>query len=168
MIDVSSTSHDTTSAIFESRSMENEMAKKIQLKTAKTKTSVTGFLNGIADESLRRDCKELLRIFKKATGLKPVMWGDSIIGFGEYTYYRSNGDEGRFLACGFSPRKSGPTLYIMPGYNNYETLLKNLGPHKLGKSCLYLKSLEQNNTNIIATLIKHSMRELKKNYETTY
>ena len=116
------------------------MAKKIQLKTAKNKSSVSAFLNSIEDDKLRKDCKTLLKIFKNATGLKAQMWGNSIIGFGEYTYHRSNGDEGRFMACGFSPRKSGPTLYIMPGYKDYGKILAKLGPHKLGKSCLYLSS----------------------------
>ncbi|NRA47273.1 MAG: DUF1801 domain-containing protein [Oligoflexales bacterium] len=112
------------------------MAKKIQLKTSKNNMSVSSFLNSIEDEQLRKDYKSLLKVFKNATGLKAKMWGTSIIGFGEYTYHRSNGDEGQFMACGFSPRKSGPTLYIMPGYQDYEKLLIKLGPHKLGKSCL--------------------------------
>ena len=109
-----------------------------------------------------------MKVFKEATGMKPKMWGESIIGFGEYTYFRSNGDEGQFMACGFSPRKSGPTLYIMPGYSDYKALLKKLGPHKLGKSCLYLKSLDDIDTKIVARLIKIGLKDLKKKYKTNY
>lgn len=109
-----------------------------------------------------------MKVFKDATGLKPKMWGDSIIGFGEYTYYRSNGAEGQFMACGFSPRKSGPTLYIMPGYTDYGTILEKLGPHKLGKSCLYLKSLENIDLIVITKLIKMGLKDLKKNHKTNY
>ena len=68
------------------------MAKKIKIKTEKTNASPTAFLNTIKDKQLKKDCKILLKLFKKTTGLKPTMWGHSIIGFGEYTYYRSNGD----------------------------------------------------------------------------
>ena len=141
------------------------MAKKIKIKTSKTNASPMAFLNTIKDEQLKKDCKILLKLFKETTGLKPTMWGSSIIGFGEYTYYRSNGDEGQFMATGFSPRKSGPTLYIMPGYQNYSAYLKKLGPHKLGKSCLYIKNLEGINLKIIAKLIKMGLADLKKKYK---
>ena len=96
------------------------------------------------------------------------MWGNSIIGFGEYTYYRSNGDVGHFMATGFSPRKSGPTLYILPGYKDYSEMLSRLGKHKLGKSCLYLKRLDDIDSKVLATLIKQGMADLKASHETNY
>ncbi len=144
------------------------MAKKIQLKTAKNKTSVTAFINEISDEKLKKESKKLLKLFKEITGLKPKMWGTSIIGFGEYTYYRANGAEGQFMATGFSPRKSGPTLYIMPGYQNYKPILKELGPHKLGKSCLYLKKLEDIDLKVLSKLIKTGLKDLKKSHKTSF
>ncbi len=144
------------------------MAKKVKLKTAKSKESVSAFVNGIEDEQLKKDCKILLKLFKDTTGLKPKMWGSSIIGFGEYTYYRSNGDEGQFMATGFSPRKSGPTLYIMPGYSNYKALLPKIGPHKLGKSCLYLKNLDDVDLSVIKKLITRGLKDLSKKHETTF
>ena len=144
------------------------MPKKIQLKTAKNKLSVASFLNGVDNEQLRKDCKKLLKLFRDTTGMKPKMWGTTIVGFGEYTYYRSNGDEGQFMATGFSPRKSGPTLYIMPGYNQSKPLLKKLGPHKLGKSCLYLKSLEGIDLKVLEQIIRKGLKELKKNHESDY
>lgn len=144
------------------------MAKKVKIKTTKNSASVSKFLNSIEDDQLRKDSKALLKLFKETTKMKPKMWGPSIIGFGEYTYHRSNGDEGLFMATGFSPRKSGPTLYIMPGYKEYKPLLKDLGPHKLGKSCLYLKNLEDVNLKIISKLIKAGMKDLKKKHATNY
>ena len=144
------------------------MAKKVKLKTSKNSKSVSAFLNDIEDERLRKDCKELLKVFKSTTGLKAKMWGDSIVGFGEYTYYRSNGDEGQFMAIGFSLRKSGPTIYLMPGYANYASILKKLGPHKLGKSCIYLKSLEGINIAVLQQLITKGLSDLKKDHATSY
>ncbi|SME94931.1 DUF1801 domain-containing protein [Pseudobacteriovorax antillogorgiicola] len=144
------------------------MAKKIKLKTSKTNASPNAFLNSISDERLRKDSKTLLKLFKDATDMKPKMWGHSIIGFGEYTYHRSNGDEGQFMACGFSPRKSGPTLYIMPGYTDYSSLLEKLGPHRLGKSCLYLKSLDGIDLKVVTKLIQVGLKDLKKKYETNF
>ena len=34
------------------------------------------------------------------------------------------------------------TVYVMPGFDRYEQLLAELGPHSTGKSCLYLKRLD--------------------------
>ena len=144
------------------------MPKKIKLKTSKNNQSPTAFLNSIEDERLKKDCKILMKVFREATGLRPKMWGSSIIGFGEYTYFRSNGDEGQFLATGFSPRKSGPTIYIMPGYSDYSSELKKLGPYKLGKSCLYLKSLEGINLKTLSRIIKRSLKDLKKDHNTNF
>ena len=144
------------------------MAKKIELKTKKNTGSVSAFLNGIENDQLRKDSKALLKLFRETTGLKPKMWGNSIVGFGEYTYYRANGDVGQFMATGFSLRKSGPTLYIMPGYQNYETILKSLGPHKLGKSCLYLKNLENIDLDVVKKLILSGLEDLKKSHETNF
>lgn len=144
------------------------MAKKIKLKTSPTKATPSSFLKSIEKEQLRKDCQVLLKLFKEVTDMKPKMWGESIIGFGEYKYYRSNGHEGKYMACGFSPRKSGPTIYIMPGYFDYKDDLDKLGPHKLGKSCLYLKSLEGIDLKVLARLIKRGLKDLKKNHETSY
>ena len=92
------------------------------------------------------------------------MWGGSMVGYGEYDYTRSNGDYGSYFATGFSIRKSGPTLYIMPGYTDYGDLMKKLGPHKLGKSCLYLKSLDGIDMKVVARLIKAGLKDLKKSH----
>ena len=135
-----------------------------QNKTTATKQSVSAFLNKIEDPALRRESKELLKIFKEVTGAKPVLWGSSIIGFGSYHYTYDSGREGDSPATGFSARKIGLTIYLMPGYQDYSDILKNLGPHKLGKSCLYLKSLEDIDRNVLKKLIKAGLRDLKKLY----
>jgi len=143
------------------------MPKKIQLKTSKNTASVSAFLNSIENAQLRKDSKILLALFKDVTGVKPKMWGVSIIGFGEFIYKRSNGDEGVFMATGFSPHKSGPTLYIMPGYTDFSDLMQKIGPHTLGKSCLYLKNLEGINLSIIKKLITAGLKDLKKTHTVT-
>lgn len=140
------------------------MPKKINLKTSQNDNSVSDYINSSPKE-MQKDAKVLLKLFKEVTGAKPKMWGASIVGFGEYTYHRKNGDEGQFMATGFSIRKSGPTLYIMPGYQDYSKLLEKLGPHKLGKSCLYLKNLEGIDLAIIKKLIKAGLKDLKSTHQ---
>lgn len=141
------------------------MAKKIKLKTGKNDLSVSAYLNSIESAQDRRDAKALAKVFKQVTGSKPKMWGATMVGYGEYTYHRSNGDEGEYLASGFSMRKSGPVLYIIPGYQDYSAMLEKLGPHKLGKSCLYLKSLQDIDLEIVGKLIRVGIKDLKKNYD---
>lgn len=139
------------------------MAKN-ELKTKKNTGSVKGYIESVDDEALRQDGKELVKLFRHVTGKQPEMWGTSIIGFGEYQYTYASGREGVFLATGFSLRKSGPTIYIMPGYNDYAALLKKLGPHKLGKSCLYIKRLSDIDLEVLKKIIKKGLADLKKQY----
>lgn len=140
------------------------MAKKIQLKTAKNKASVTAFINGILDPEKKKDAKVVLQLMKDITKEKPIMWGDTIVGFGTYEYARANGDVGEFFRMGFSPRKQALTLYIMPGYSNYSELLQKLGPHKIGKSCLYLKNLKNIHVPTLKKLLKLGYADMNKAY----
>lgn len=103
------------------------------LKTKKTAVTVKSYLDSLSTEQ-RKQARALMHAFKDVAGARPKMWGKTIVGYGEYHYTYDSGREGDFLATGFSIRKSGPTVYIMPGYNDYSSLLKKLGPHSLGKA----------------------------------
>ncbi len=87
---------------------------------------------------------------REITGNRAKMWGDSIVGFGKYHYKYKSGCEGDWFITGFSPCKQNLTVYIMPGFSKYQSLLKKLGKHKTSVSCLYLKSL----TDIDQTVLK--------------
>jgi hypothetical protein len=127
----------------------------------KTNTaSVEKFLNGIADEQRRQDSFQLLEIMKAATRAEPAMWGTSIVGFGRYQYKYQSGTKGEWFLVGFSPRKQDLTLYIMSGLERYDTLLKKLGKHKTGKSCLYIKKLGDVDLSTLKQLIKRSLADL--------
>ncbi len=140
--------------------------KKNENKTKVTKQSVTGFIAELPDAAERAEAKQLVRIFKEATGMKPLMWGN-MVGFGSYHYKYDTGREGDSLAAGFAMRTSGPTIYLMPGYQDYGALLDKLGPHKLGKSCLYLKRLSDVNEAVLKKLIKQGLKDLAKLYPVT-
>lgn len=141
------------------------MPKEVKLKTKKNTGGASQFINSIEDAEKRSDAKKVLVLMKQVTKKPAVMWGDSIVGFGSYTYYRSNGDEGTFLATGFSPRKQALTIYIMPGYKDYSQLLKKLGPHTTGASCLCIKHLKDVDLKILGTLIKKGLEDLKKTHK---
>lgn len=131
-------------------------------KTQPTQQTPASYLTSLS-ASEQKQAKKLLNIFKEATGMKPVMWGN-MIGFGSYHYKYDSGREGDMFATGFAIRKSGPTIYIMPGYEDYADMLKNIGPHKLGKSCLYVKNLEKIDLKVLQKLIKAGLKDLQKKY----
>lgn len=137
---------------------------KVTLKTQKNKKSVSAFLGAIADPQKRKDAKAICKLIGAVTGEKPRMWGSSIVGFGEYHYKYATGREGDWMITGFSPRKQNLTIYIMPGYADYSSLLKTLGPHKLGKSCLYIKRLDDIHIPTLKKLIQRGYRDMKKKY----
>jgi hypothetical protein len=129
-------------------------------KTKPNTASVEKFLNGIADEQRRQDSFQLLEIMKAATRAEPAMWGTSIVGFGRYQYKYQSGTKGEWFLVGFSPRKQDLSLYIMSGLEHYDTLLKKLGKHKTGKSCLYIKKLDDVDLSTLKQLIKRSLPDL--------
>jgi hypothetical protein len=137
-----------------------------KLKTSKNNSSVSGFLNSVEDRTRRKDAKAMLSLMADITGEKPAMWGDSIVGFGNYHYRSTSGREGDFLITGFSPRVQSLTLYIMPGYSlsSYQELLAKLGPHSTGKSCLYIKKLDDIHLPTLKKLITRGYRDMKKRY----
>ena len=133
-------------------------------KTKETKQSVTAFLNGIEDPNKRKDAKLIAKIMRTVSGERAKMWGPAIVGYGNYHYTYASGREGNFMRMGFSPRKQNMVVYIMPGFSGSNALLKKLGKHKIGKSCLYLNKLENIDIDVLTTLIQKSYAEMNKKY----
>ena len=135
-------------------------------KTKPTRASVATFINGIEDRQKRRDVKKVAAMMRSATGSRARMWGANIVGFGEYHYKYASGREGDFLITGFSPRKQALTVYVIPGFKHFESLMSKLGKYKTGKSCLYIKRLSDVDENVLEQLIVRSVRYMRRNYET--
>lgn len=126
------------------------------LKTTPNQQDVHAFLAAIEDEHKRQDCYALLELMRTATGEEPRMWGDSIVGFGSYHYKYASGREGDWFLTGFAPRKQALTLYIMAGFDAYDELMSQLGKHKIGKSCLYIKRLADVDEDVLRMLVTQS------------
>ncbi|MCH4889938.1 DUF1801 domain-containing protein [Acidaminobacter sp. JC074] len=135
-----------------------------ELKTKINDKNVLEFLNNVDNKRRKEDSLVVLEIMSRLTKEEAKMWGDSIIGFGTYKYSNSTGKEFEWMKIGFSPRKQSLTLYIMNGYDHYEDLLKRLGKHKLGKSCLYINKLDDIDLSVLEELISHSFEYVTKNY----
>jgi len=136
-----------------------------ELKTKLNKASVEKFLNSVKDNQKREDSFKILEIMKKITKEEPKMWGPSIVGFGSYHYKYASGHEGDMCIAGFSPRKESLTIYILPGFDKYDSLMKKLGKYKTGKSCLYIKKLEDVDTKILEKFILSSFNYMKEKYK---
>jgi len=133
-----------------------------ELKTKRNQGNVQAFLNSVPDEKKRQDSFTILEMIKQVTGMDPEMWGDSIVGFGQYHYKYESGREGNWFLTGFSPRKQNLTLYIMSGFDGYDQLLEKLGKHTTGKSCLYVKKIEDIDQKILRELIKRSVKHMQE------
>jgi len=131
------------------------------VKTQKTTASVKDFLDGVP-ANRREDCKALAKLMREITGKRPAMWGTSIVGFGSYHYRYASGREGDWPLAAFSPRKQDLTVYIMAGFDRFQTLMSKLGKHRTGKSCLYLKSLDDVHLPTLKELIKRSAAHVEK------
>lgn len=132
------------------------------LKTKRNDASVEEFLNGIENEKKRADSFAILELMREVTGAEAQMWGTSIIGFGSYHYKYASGQEGDWMLVGFSPRKQNLTLYIMPGFEQYEELLAKLGKHKTGKACLYINKLADVDQGILKELVQQSVDHMQQ------
>ncbi len=135
-----------------------------ELKTQPNDQSVEDFIDQVEPEWKRDDARELLKLITEIFGEKPVMWGDSIVGFGNYHYKYKSGREGDWFLAGFSPRKASTTIYMMGGFEGQEDDLKKIGKHKASVGCLYIKKLSDINIEILKKMTKRSIETLKKRY----
>lgn len=127
------------------------------MKTRPTGHAVEAFLESIVDARQREDCRAVAALMREVTGEEPQMWGESIVGFGAYHYRYASGREGDWFRTGFSPRKQSLTIYLTDGFEQHGELLQRLGKHKLGKSCLYIKRLDDVDIAVLRELVARSI-----------
>ena len=138
-------------------------------KTKPTDASVADFINAVENKRRREDALVLADLFKQTSGYDPVMWGESIIGYGQYRYKYKSGREGEWMLTGFSPRKAHQVIYLMgcyvdDGFDEQELLFSKLGKHKMGASCLYINKLSDIDISILEELIKRSCALMRDKY----
>lgn len=135
------------------------------LKTQPGQSSAKQFVENVEHPRRRADGLALLQLFNSVTGAKPVLWGDSLIGYGHYDYTYRSGHSGSWFITGFSPRKQHLVVYLLSGFDGLEDDLNRLGKHRLGKCCVYLNKLEDVDRDVLAALIKKSVSKTLKRYD---
>ena len=134
---------------------------KAKNKTTQNEQSVDDFLASLKDSDQRKESLQLIKMLEEITGHPAKMWGNSIIGFDKYKYIYASGREGEHLKIGFSPRKGKLSIYLMTGAQNHKDDLDRMGPYKTGKSCLYIKSLEEIDVSVLEKVCRQSYARMK-------
>lgn len=133
-----------------------------ELKTKVNEQNVHDYLQTVTDETKRKDCQTISKLMQEITNVNPKMWGDAIVGFGEYEYSYSTGRTGTWFMMGFAPRKANISLYIMGcSGEKKEELLSRLGKHKSGKGCVYINKLADINFDVLKEMCVVSYQSLK-------
>lgn len=139
--------------------MAEKKSKLVEIKTKPTGMDVALFIDNIGEEQKRKDCLILLEMMKHATGEEPVLWSNSIIGFGTMRYKSPNtGREVDWLKIGFSPRKANLSLNLSLKIAEHNGLLDKLGKHKRGVGCLYINKLEDINLDVLKEIVVSSVK----------
>lgn len=140
--------------------MAEKKSKPAVIKSKPTTASVEDFINRIDNEQKRKDSFMLLEIMKKATGEEPILWSNSIVGFGIKRYKSpATGREVDWLLIGFSPRKTNLSLYLMMNLKENSAALKKLGKHKAGVGCIYINKLEDIDLKVLKEMINTSLKQ---------
>ena len=138
-----------------------------ETKTRPTEMTVEAFIAGVDDPQKRADSQVLIDMMSRLTGERPRMWGSSIVGFGSYHYKYASGHEGDACITGFSPRKAEFSIYLSGAADiadERDALLQQLGKHRIGKGCLYVKRLEGLDMAVLEQLVRQSIEQVKATY----
>jgi len=122
-----------------------------------TNEDVEEFISRVKNPAGQEDARTLCRLMSDLTGEPAVMWGKSIVGFGTHHYRYESGREGDSPLAAFSPRATQLVIYLIGDFaERHARLLSQLGPHTTGKSCLYLKRLDDVDLDVLRQLIHRS------------
>lgn len=133
-------------------------------KTFYNEKSVDDFIQEIPDTQKREDSIQLIQLMQSVSNEAPKMFGESIIGFGQYYYKYASGHEGSAPLIGFSPRKAAISLYVYTGLEEHRALVEQLGKYKIGKACIYIKKLSDINTENLTTLMQETIQFITTKY----
>lgn len=136
------------------------MGKLVEIKTKATDLNVKDYIMSLPAEQKRKDAMVILEIMKKATGVKPKIWGTSLIGFGDVVVKSpATGREVEWFRIGFAPRKANISIYLPGTVKIFSNELKKLGKHKTGMGCLYITKLSDIDLNVFEEIVRKALKE---------
>lgn len=123
--------------------------------------SVAELLEGVENDTRRRDAEALIALLEEVTGEKPKVWTASIVGFGDHHWRHASGREGVGPTLAFAPRKANLVLYGFSSAPESEELLGRLGKHKRGKGCMYVNKLADVNMDVMRELAQVGLQHFE-------
>lgn len=128
-------------------------------KTRPTDVPVADFIAAVDNPRRRADAEVMQALLSEITGVAPVMWGPSIIGYGSY-----KGPTGDWPRIGFSPRKAQLVLYLMGDFDAREALIARLGKVSTKGGCLYINRLDAVDEGVLRELVAASLAHMRAKY----
>ena len=135
-----------------------------QNNTVATDASVRAYLDAIEDPARRQDCETLAAMMERLAGAPATMWGAGIVGFGSYNYRYDSGREGDAPLLGFAARKGDISVYLSCDDAPLQALREQLGRHKMGKACLYLRRLDDVDQDVLEQMVAHAAATTRARY----
>lgn len=136
----------------------------------KTTTNIQDFLESVSQEG-RADMQALHKIISKAAGDREIImyegkfWGGSdqkIIGYGEWSYTRSDKKEVKWFMVGLAKQKNYITVFVNAVEDNEylaEKYKDELGKKvKVGKSSISFKSLDDVDLRVLEQVVKKGFK----------
>jgi hypothetical protein len=136
----------------------------IDLNAQPNDNSVAKFISGIDYTRRQLDAQLIQQLMTRVSGKEAVMWGDELIGFGAYHYIYKTGKKINWPVISFHPGDGRITVFVMPGFEEYEALLKKLGKHKLTSNCLLINKL----SDIDMQALEQLMAQVYADMQTLY
>jgi hypothetical protein len=133
-------------------------------KTKPAKAGVDTFLDAVPHGQRLADARRVRDLMQQLTGEQPYMYGSSIVGFGSYHYRYDSGREGDAPLAAFSLRAKELVVYLDCEGAHSQELLRQLGPHRIGKSCLYIKRLSDVDEDVLRDLIVGAIETTRSRY----
>lgn len=124
-------------------------------KTKPTDADVGEFLAAIAHDRRRADATAVSALMQDVTGEEPVVWGTSIVGFGSIVTPRDRGASTPWPIVAFAPRATELVLYLNTTIE--PEWFDELGPHRRGVGCVYVKRLDALDLDVLRRLIERSV-----------
>jgi len=128
-------------------------------KTRPTDVPVADFIAAVDNPRRRADAEVMQALLTGMTGVAPVMWGPSIIGYDSY-----KGPTGDWPRIGFSPRKAQLVLYVMGDFDAREALIARLGKVSTKGGCLYINRLDAVDEGVLRELVTASLAHMWSKY----
>lgn len=132
-------------------------------KTKPTGADVEDYISSRAKGQQQDDCHRLMALLKEVTGDNPRMWGPSIVGYGSLRYKYASGRTGETALAAFAIRGRDLVVYLAD-WPGRKVLRSQLGKHKMGKSCLYFRSLADLDISVLEQLVVSSIAEARRLY----